>query len=101
MTHTMETGLFFQNSWKFPLTQTPQQKTLESFGVFFPLEGGDQTRPILTGLQSFTSSDGTCEYGHVAQAGSCCFPVGWGRSLLKGKRLVGSRDPTAHRTIGD
>eukprot|EP00434_Breviolum_minutum_P021304 symbB.v1.2.018796.t1/scaffold1515.1/size114345/4 len=38
------------------------------------LLGGDQTRPILTGLQSFTSRDGTCEYGHVAQGGFDCKP---------------------------
>lgn len=35
------------------------------------LIGGDQTRPILEGAQSFTEVDGSCRFGHVAKKHDC------------------------------
>lgn len=35
------------------------------------LIGGDQTRPILAGAQSFTEVDGSCRFGHVAKNHDC------------------------------
>jgi len=36
---------------------------------------GNQSRPVLSGLQNYVNTDGTCKYGHAGVGGNC--KAGW------------------------